>query len=170
MGAGKPRIRAGRGTARVRGIAAGCIAVAGLAALVSGCGNASAASPAATGQASAPAPPATPTVTPSTVPVLGKLAFGTFPSTWDGTQALALCEQWSGLRGQYVTHVRTQTPFQLEQWFSSTAWRPAFIANSPLRTDPAYSDINTAFGLVSTGEAASIANARFLDKACAAAD
>jgi hypothetical protein len=170
MGAGKPRIRAGHGTARVRGIATGCIVVAGLAALVSGCGTASATSPAATGQASAPAPPATPTVTPSTVPVLGKLAFGTFPSTWDGTQALALCEQWSGLRGQYVTLVRTQTPFQLEQWFSSTAWRPAFIANSPLRTDPAYSDINTAFGLVSTGEAASIANARFLDKACAAAD
>jgi hypothetical protein len=167
MGAGKPRIRAGRGAARVRGIVAGCIAVAGLAALVSGCGTASAASPAATGQASEPV---TPTVTPSTVPVLGKLTFGTFPSTWDGTQALALCEQWSGLRGQYVTLVRTRTPFQLEQWFSSTAWRPAFIANSPLRTDPAYSDINTAFGLVSTGEAASIASARFLDKACAAAD
>jgi hypothetical protein len=157
-------------TTRIKGIAAGLVAVAGLAALVSGCGTASAAAPAATGQASASPAPATPTVTPSTVPVLGKLAFGTFPSTWDGTRALALCEQWSGLRGQYVTLVGTRTPFQLEQWFSSTAWRPAFIANSPLRTDPAYSDINTAFGLVSTGEAASIANARFLDKACAAAD
>ena len=173
MGAGRPRVRAGRGITRVRGIVAGCVAAAGLAALVSGCGTASAASPAATGQASAPAAPAapaTPTVTPSAVPVLGKLTFGTFPSTWDGTRALALCEQWSGLRGQYVSLVRTRTPFQLEQWFSSAAWRPAFVANSPLRTDPAYSDIDTAFGLVSTAAAASIDNARFLDRACAAAD
>jgi hypothetical protein len=175
MGAGRPRVRASRGTTRIgitriKGIAAGCVAVAGLAAVVSGCGTASAASPAAAGQASPSPAPATPTVAPSTVPVLGKLAFGTFPSTWDGTRALALCEQWSGLRGQYVTLVGTRTPFQLEQWFSSTAWRPAFIANSPLRTDPAYSDIDTAFGLVSTAAAASVDNARFLDRACAAAD
>jgi hypothetical protein len=143
-----------------------------VAVLAGACGHVSAASPAA-GQASAAgqAPgPATPTVTPSTVPVLGKLAFGTFPSTWDGTRALTLCEQWSGLRGEYVARVRADTPYQLEQWFSSTVWRAAFSANSPLRVDPAYSNISTAFGLASTGEAASIASARLLDKACAAVD
>jgi hypothetical protein len=156
MGAGKLRVLAGRGIAGVA-----------VAVLAGACGHVSASSPPAAGQAPGPA---TPTVTPSTVPVLGKLAFGTFPSTWDGTRALTLCEQWSGLRGEYVARVRADTPFQLEQWFSSTAWLAAFSANSPLRLDPAYSNISTAFGLVSTGQAASIASARMLDKACAAVD
>lgn len=156
MGAGKLRVLAGRG---IVGVA--------VAVLVGACGHVSASSPPAAGQAPGPA---TPTVTPSTVPVLGKLAFGTFPSTWDGTRALTLCEQWSGLRGEYVARVRADTPYQLEQWFSSTVWRAAFSANSPLRLDPAYSNISTAFGLASTGQAASIASARMLDKACAAVD
>jgi hypothetical protein len=156
MGAGKLRVLAGRGIAGVA-----------VAVLAGACGHVSASSPPAAGQAPGPA---TPTVTPSTVPVLGKLAFGTFPSTWDGTRALTLCEQWSGLRGEYVARVRADTPYQLEQWFSSTVWRAAFSANSPLRLDPAYSNISTAFGLASTGQAASIASARMLDKACAAVD
>jgi hypothetical protein len=156
MGAGKLRVLAGRGIAGVA-----------VAVLAGACGHVSASSPPAAGQAPGPA---TPTVTPSAVPVLGKLAFGTFPSTWDGTRALTLCEQWSGLRGEYVARVRADTPYQLEQWFSSTVWRAAFSANSPLRLDPAYSNISTAFGLASTGEAASIASARMLDKACAAVD
>ena len=104
------------------------------------------------------------------MPVLGKLTFGTFPSTWDGTRALMLCEQWSGLRGEYVSRVQADTPYQLEQWFSSDVWQAAFSASGPLVVDPAYGDISTAFGLAATGEAASIASARFLDKACAAAD
>jgi hypothetical protein len=147
--------------------------MAGLAALVSGCGTASAAPAASAGQVSVAGQvqgTATSTVAPSTVPVLGRLSFGVFPSTWDGTRALTLCEQWSGLRGQYVTRVQSQTPYQLEQWFSSIAWRPVFIANTPLRTDPAYSHIDTAFGLVSTAAGASIASARLLDQACAAVD
>ena len=154
--------------ARKLRVVAGCGVVAvGVAVLASACGQVSASSPPAAGQAPGPA---TPTVTPSTVPVLGKLSLGTFPSTWDGTRALTLCEQWSGLRGEYVSRVQADTPYQLEQWFSSTVWRTAFSANSPLRGDPAYSDISTAFGLATTAEAASIPNARFLDKACAAAD
>jgi hypothetical protein len=120
--------------------------------------------------AATPTVPATPTVTPSTVPVLGTLSFGTFPSTYDGTRALQLCEQWSGLRGEYVPRLRQDTRYELEQWFSSTVWRPALTAASPLRNDPAYSNISTAFGLASTAEAASIANAKWLDKGCAAAD
>ena len=104
------------------------------------------------------------------MPVLGQLTLGLFPSTGNGAQALMLCEQWAGLRGAYVARVRADTPYELEQWFSSTAWRQAFTANRLLRADPAYSDISTAFGLATTGQAASIASARFLDRACTQAD
>ena len=164
MGAGKPRVLAGRGVGR--GVVGWGLAAAGVAILAGACSGGSP-SPVNTAQ---PSVPATPTVTPSTVPVLGKLSFGTFPSTYDGTRALQLCEQWSGLRGEYVSHLRQDTPYELEQWFSSTDWRAAFVANSPLRNDPAYSNINAAFGLVSTAGAASIANAKWLDRGCAAAD
>jgi hypothetical protein len=97
------------------------------------------------------------------------MALGSFPATPNGARARTVCEQWAGLRGQYAAGVRTMTPFQLEQWFSGPAWHPAFVANRPLKTDPAYSSIDTAFGLVSTGAAASISSARLLDAACAAA-
>jgi hypothetical protein len=157
MGAGKSRVRAGRGVG---------VAVVGVAVLAGACSRASPSpfsSPTATGTA-------TPTVAPSTVPVLGKLALPTFPATPDGIRALALCEQWSQLRGEYVARVRADTPFQLEQWFSSRVWRPAVSASNPLRTDPAYGDISVAFGLATSGASASIENARFLDRSCAAAD
>ena len=168
MGAGKPRVLAGRGVfgrGVGRSVAGWGLAAVGLAVLAGACDSGSS-SPAA----AQPPAPATPTVTPSTVPVLGKLSFGTFPSTWNGTRALMLCEQWSGLRGEYVPHLRQDTPYELEQWFSSTDWRAAFIANSPLRNDPAYSNISTAFGLTSTAGAASVDNAKWLDQGCAAAD
>jgi hypothetical protein len=154
MGAGKLRVLAGRG-----------IVAVGVAVLAAACGQA-ASSPAA-GQTPGPA---TPTVTPSTVPVLGPMTYGAFPATSDGSSALTLCEQWAVLRGQYVSRVRADTPFQLEQWFSSAVWRTAFTANGPLVTDPAYSEISTAFGVATSGEAASISSARMLDKACSAAD
>jgi hypothetical protein len=155
MGAGKSRVLAGWGLAAV-----------GLAVVAGACSHASSSS----ATAAQPSTPATPTVPPSTVPVLGKLSFGTFPSTYDGTQALQLCEQWSGLRGEYVARLRQDTPYELEQWFSSTVWLPAFTANSPLRNDPAYSNISTAFGLTTTAAAASISSAKWLDRGCAAAD
>ncbi|HEY7274448.1 MAG TPA: hypothetical protein VH594_00705, partial [Trebonia sp.] len=98
MGAGKPRVRAGPGVfgrgVTSRSVVGWGLAAAGVAVLVGACGGGSP-SPVNTAQ---PSVPATPTVTPSNVPVLGKLSFGTFPSTLDGTQALMLCEQWSGLR------------------------------------------------------------------------
>jgi len=156
MGAGKLRVRAGRVV----------VAAVGVAALAGACSHASPSpfsSPTVTGTA-------TPTVAPSTVPVLGELALPVFPATPDGTRALALCEQWSQLRGEYVDRVRADPPYQLEQWFSSTVWRAAVSASNPLRTDPAYGDISVAFGLATSGATASIANARFLDRACAAAD
>jgi hypothetical protein len=156
MGAGKLRVIAGCG-----------IFAIGVTALAGAYGHASSSSSLAAGQVPGLARP---TVSPSAVPVLGKLFSGAFPATPDGTRALTICEQWSGLRGEYVPHVQADTPYQLEQWFSSAVWRPAFTANGPLRIDPAYGDISTAFGLATTAEAASIPNARFLDKACAAVD
>lgn len=147
-----------------------CVGAAalGVALLVSGCATMRTSSSLAPGQS--PSGRATPTVTPQPVPVLGSMSYGTFPASKDGMDALIVCEQWAVLRDQYVERVRTDTPYQLEQWFSSSAWLPAFQANSPLKTDPDYSQINTAFGLVSTGAAASVANAELLDKACATAD
>jgi hypothetical protein len=159
MGAGGLRVLTGRGV-----IAFG---TAALAALAAGCGHASSSQALASGQAPSPAAP---TMTPSAVPVLGQLTFGPFPSTTDGTSALGLCEDWAGLRAQYVERVGEQAPRQLEVWFSSAAWQPAFSANRPLWTDPAYGQLNTAFGLATMGQTASIANARLLDRACAAAD
>jgi hypothetical protein len=156
MGAGKLRVLAGRG-----------IVAVGVAVLAAACGHAASTSSPAAGQTPGPA---TPTVTPSTVPVLGPMTYGTFPATSDGSSALTLCEQWAVLRGQYVSRVRADTPFQLEQWFSSAVWGTAFTANAPLLTDPAYSEISTAFGVATSGEAASISSARMLDKACSAAD
>ena len=156
MGAGKLRVLAGRGVIAV-----------GLAALVAGCGQARPTASLAPWQTP---PPATPTMTPQAVPVLGKLAFGTFRATGDGTNALSLCEDWAGLRGQYVARVGTGTPYQLEQWFSSALWRPAFNASRSLRLDPHYGEVSIAFGLATTGAAASVGSAKLLDQACAAAD
>jgi hypothetical protein len=157
MGAGKLRVRAGRAAA------------AGLAALAAACGHAAPAPPAAVALVG-PTTTATPTVSASAVPALGAMTYGAFPATSDGLAALALCEQWAVLRAQYVTRVLADTPYQLEQWFSSATWRDAFTDNKPLRTDPSYVNISVAFGLATTGDAASVANARMLDRACAAAD
>jgi hypothetical protein len=160
MGAGKLR---GLGIA-----AAGAAALAVLTVFAGGCSSATLPSSLVPGQT---APPLTPTMTPSAVPVLGQLTLGPFPTTKHGEDALQLCEYWAGLRGQYVARVTAgDTAFQLEQWFSSAAWQPAFVANGPLQTDPSYDEISIAFGLATTGQTAAIAQAKGLDAACAAAD
>lgn len=159
MGAGKPR---------VLGAAAGAGALAALTALIGGCSSTALPSFLAAGQTG---PPLAPTVTPSPVPVLGLLTLGRFPATQDGAKALQLCEDWAGLRGQYVAHVTAgDTPLQLEQWFSSATWLPAFTANSPLQVDPSYDGISIAFGLATAGQTAGITQGKRLDAACAAAD
>lgn len=165
MGAGKYR--------RIARVGGAVVVAAAVVALAAAC-----ASPAPTALAlvadQPSAPPGatvTPTVTPTAVPALGKLAFGTFPATLDGAEALTLCEKWNDLRGQYVAQVSRGSRFQLEQWISSDPdWLAAFHANSPLKEDPRYLHINLAFGLASTAATASLGNARQLDAACAAAD
>jgi hypothetical protein len=156
MGAGKARV-----------LARACAAALGMTLLAGGCARMPASASFARGQTPGPA---TPSVSPQTVPVLGSMSYGTFPASADGIEALTVCEQWAVLRDQYVGRLRADTPYQLEEWFSGSAWQPAFAANKPLKTDPDFSQINIAFGLVTTGAAASVPNARQLDKACASAD
>jgi len=169
MGAGKPRVAACAGTA-VPGLALLAL-LAPFALLVSGCVTMPSSAPSsslAPGQS--PSGRVTPTVDPQAVPVLGSMSYGTFPASTDGMDALTVCEQWAVLRDEYVGRLRADTRYQLEQWFSSPAWLPAFEANSPLKTDPDYCQINAAFDLVSTGASASVSSARLLDEACASAD
>jgi hypothetical protein len=156
MGAGKARL-----------LACACAAALGMTLLAGGCARKPSSASFGPGQTPAPA---TPTVSPQTVPVLGSMSYGTFPASTDGIDALTVCEQWATLRGQYVGRLRADTPYQLEVWFSGSAWLPAFAANKPLKADPDFSQINIAFGLVTTGAAASVPNARQLDQACASAD
>jgi hypothetical protein len=172
MGGWKLRVRAGQGArvrgARARGVIALGAAGLGIAALVSACAHGVSAM--AMAVAATPTPAATPTLTPTSAPGLGAMTLGTFPSTTDGTRALMLCEQWAGLRGQYAGRLRADSRYELEQWFSGDDWLPSFSDDSPLRNDPEYVHVSVGFGLVSTAQAASVANARFLDQSCAAAD
>ncbi|MGH3279627.1 MAG: hypothetical protein ACRDNW_10880 [Trebonia sp.] len=153
---------------RCRALVRAAAGVAVLAAFTGGCSRAASLASPVPGQTP---PPLTPTMTPAAVPVLGTLTFGVFPETWGGANALKLCEGWAGMRGQYAARVIAgDTPFQMEQWFSSAAWQPAFSANGPLKVNPAYGDISVAFGMATIGQTAGIAEARRLDAACAAAD
>jgi hypothetical protein len=173
MGAGKPRVAACAGPGAPGLALLPLLALTALLALLaSGCASTS---PLAAALALGPTPSpatatATATVTPQTVPELGSMSYGTFPASKHGMDALVVCEQWAALRGEYVGRLRADTPYELEQWFSGRAWRTAFQADRPLKTDPNFSKINAAFGLVSTGAAASAANAKLLDEACASAD
>lgn len=144
-------------------------AALGIAAMASACAHGTSAL-AMAADAATPTGTATPSMTPTSVPGLGAMRLGTFPATADGTRALLLCEQWAGLRGQYVGRVLADSRPELEQWFSGADWLPAFSDDSPLKNDPDYMNINVGFGLVSTAQSASVGNARFLDKSCAAAD
>ncbi len=171
MGAGKPRFGVRAGSAAPGLALVPLLALLTLLALLaSGCVNMRS-SPALLAVGPTPDPAtATATVTPQAVPALGPMSYGTFPASTDGMDALTVCEQWAMLRGEYVGRLRADTPYQLEQWFSGPAWRLAFQASRPLKTDPTFSKINAAFGLASTGAAASVSNARLLDAACASAN
>jgi hypothetical protein len=91
-----------------------------------------------------------------------------FPSTEDGNLARGVCDAWDRLREKYATLVATDSPDQLNQWFSGPAWHTAWSNANSLGDDPAYSHLETAFGLATYGDAASVANARLMDKACTA--
>jgi hypothetical protein len=145
---------------RLIATAAVAAAVAGLAACSSaGSSSSSAVATQAAAPASAPA-----------APTLAPLTLGAFPSTTDGTLARDICQAWTGLRQQYAAQLGADTAYELNQWFSGPDWAPVQSDATKLGNDPAYGNIETALGLVITGDAASTANAQLLDKACAAAD
>ena len=95
-----------------------------LAALAGGCSSTASSFSLASGQTPAPA---IPTMTPTPVPALGTLKFGTFPGTWSGTKALELCEDWAELRAAYVAHLMSDTKYQLERWLCDGEVRIALL-------------------------------------------
>jgi hypothetical protein len=147
---------------KLRVLAVNGVVAVGVAVLASACSGSS--STLANGE---PAP-ATPTVTPTSVPVLGGMKLATFPQTWDGMRALQVCEQWALLRGEYVTRVQKDNTLQLQLWFSSNDWLTAFNANSALKTDPTYMHISTDLGIVTAPGGSSISAGKMLDASCAA--
>jgi hypothetical protein len=148
---------------KLRVLAANGVVAVAVAVLASACSGSSS-STLANGQ---PAP-ATPSVTPTSVPVLGGMKLAAFPQTWDGMRALQVCEQWALLRGEYVSRVQTDSTHQLELWFSDGAWNTAFTANSALKTDPSYMHISTDLGIATAPGGASISAGQMLDASCAA--
>jgi predicted small lipoprotein YifL len=128
--------------------------------------------PSSPAPAAAPASPTTPS-TPAALPkaaAAGPLKLAAFPSASGGKDARGVCEQWAGLRGEYAGRTATDSPYQLNQWFSSAAWRKAWSDATALGNDPAYANLETAYGLATLGDAAGPANARLMDSACAKGD
>lgn len=145
---------------RILAIAAIPVALAAIAACSS--------SPAGTGATTPAATTAAAPVSASPEPTLGPLALGHFPSTTDGRLAKAICGQWQELRGQYAGNVVNDPPVQLNQWFSSPAWKAVQADAAKLGNDPVYANLETALGVGMVGDTASIATAQEIDKACAA--
>jgi hypothetical protein len=109
-------------------------------------------------------------VAPGPVASLGALALGHFPSTADGKLAKAICKSWSALRNEYVQKLTVDTAYQLNGWFSSSAWSTIQNDGMTLGSDPAYSSLETALGVGMVGDDASTASAKAIDKACKKAD
>ena len=118
----------------------------------------------------APTVPTAPPIAPGTAANLAPLTLGPFPDTADGEIAKRICEQWQGLRQEYVYRLTIDNSYQMNGWFSSSAWSKVQNDGMALGDDPAYSNLETALGVAITGEMASTANAAAVDKACAAAD
>lgn len=115
--------------------------------------------------AASSAPPAAPAAT--SAATLGPLTLGPFPSTHDGKLARGICQAWSGLRSQYAANVGNDSPVQLNQWFSGPSWHVVLADGTALGNAPAFSGLEAALGVATTGDTASIPSARALDAACA---
>jgi hypothetical protein len=121
----------------------------------------------------ASAPPASSAAAPagtaagSAAPTLGPLTLGRFPSTTDGRAAKGLCQAWAGLRTEYAANVYNDSPYQLNQWFSGSAWQQARAEAGKLGNAAAYSSLIAAYGIATVGDTASLDTARNVDKACA---
>lgn len=147
------------------------LALASCTLLLSACASsAPAPAPAATSIATPAAPPSSSAVatSPATPAPAGPLVLAHFPSTTDGKLARDICEQWARLRAEYYSRVQQDTPYQLNQWFSSSDWARENNDGLQLGDDPDYSNIETAFGAGLVGDMASIASGRQIDRACSA--
>jgi hypothetical protein len=156
-------------TGRLRVIAAG-LAGAGCVLLGSGCGNGSAGL-ASVGSTATASPSSTATASPSTAAATASTAplkLANFPSSQDGDLARTICQAWSGLRGQYYSRVKTDTPGQLSQWFAGADWTAIRADTLQLGSDPDYSRLNAALGAAMAGKAASAKTGQAVDRACTA--
>lgn len=109
-------------------------------------------------------------VAPGTAKNLAPLTLGHFPGTSDGKLAKAICEQWAALRQEYAGKVTIDSAYQMNQWFSSSAWAAVQTDATQLGNAPEFGNLETALGVAMVGDMASTANAASLDKACQAAD
>jgi hypothetical protein len=64
--------------------------------------------------------------------------------------------------------VQVDTPYQLNQWFSSSDWATEYNDANELGDDPAYVNIESSMGAGLVGDMANVAAARQIDRACAA--
>ena len=81
----------------------------------------------------------------------------------------AICARHGArLRAQYYIRVQDDTPYQLNQWFSSPDWSVINSDGAELGDDPAYSHLSTALGSGMVGDVASVSTGREIDQACAA--
>lgn len=142
--------------------AAGALA-AGVALSLTACGS----SPASSSAANSPAAAA---ATPPAAAALGPLTLADFPSTAGGKDARGICETWLTLRQQYEDRMTTDSPYQLNQWFSSAAWQKTQADGMALGNDPAYQHLETALGEATVGDMADAGTVRLMDAACAKGD
>ncbi len=150
-------------TGRVRVIAAG-LAGAGCVLLAAGCGNGLSGLASVGSTATASPSSATAAAPVSAAPL--KLA--DFPSSQDGDLARTICQAWSGLRGEYYSRVKTDTPGQLSQWFAGADWTAIRADSLQLGSDPDYSHLNAALGQAMAGKVASAKTGQAVDRACTA--
>ncbi len=115
-----------------------------------------------TAQAAAarPAPPA----------ALGQLTLARFPSTSSGKEARGICETWQKLRREYAGRLAADSPYQLNQWFSGPDWHKSWEDGAALGNDPAYSNLEVAYGTATVGDEAGAATIKQMDEACAKGD
>ena len=100
--------------------------------------------------------------------VSAPLKLANFPSSQDGDLARTICQAWSGLRGQYYSRVKTDTPGQLSQWLAGADWTAIRADTLQLGSDPDYSHLNAALGTVMAGKVASAKTGQAVDRACTA--
>jgi hypothetical protein len=124
--------------------------------LVSACSSSAFAPAVLNAPPSSPALAAAPSATASADP----LVLAHFPSTTDGRLARSICRQWERLRAEYYYRVQVDTPYQLNQWSSSSDWTTEYSDANEFGDDPAYVNIESSLGAGLVGDMANVAAPR----------